>query len=70
MNLQIAGTNAICPYLHSFGKKLLKLVKTSLNVGLRKKDVSSVLLFLPMEMSKNNFLLYFSSSQVNYDSEN
>ena len=58
------------PLLYPFGKKLLKLVKTSLNVCLREKDVSSVLLFLPMEMSKNNFLLYFSSSQVNYDSEN
>ena len=40
-------------------KKLLKLVQTPLNVGLRKIDVSSAFLFLLMEMSKNDILLSF-----------
>ena len=73
VNLQIAGTmlyvlyNNVCskPVLYSVGKKLLKLVQTQLNVGLRKIDVSSALLLLLVEMSKNDILWSFSSSQVN-----
>ena len=59
--------NNVCSklLLYSVGKKLLKLVQTPLNVDLQKIDVSSALLFLLMEMSKNDILLSFSSLQVN-----
>ena len=57
--------NKIRPLLYFVGKKLLKLVWMPLNVGLRKIDASSALLFLLMEMSKNDILLSFSSLQVN-----
>ena len=55
--------NNVCSklFLYSVGKKLLKLVQTPLNVDLQKIDVSSALLFLLMEMSKNDILLSFSS---------
>ena len=59
--------NNVCSklLLYSVGKKLLKLVQTPINVDLQKIDVSSALLFLLMEMSKNDILLSFSSLQVN-----
>ena len=65
MNLQIAGTNVcIKLLLHSFGKKLLKLVYTPLIVGLRKMDVFSALLFLLMEMFKNDICCLLSVLSV------
>ena len=59
--------NNVCSklLLYYVGKKLLKLVQTPLNVDLQKIDVSRALLFLLMEMSKNDILLSFSSLQVN-----